>query len=299
MSRSTVKDNERTLVFQVAQLYISAQLAQSTLDLARQDLESFQDTLNISARQFKIGAISENDYLQMKLQGIQFQQDVQQALLSKAQSLSDLRQQLGYESVAGEYDISSSLEYLPVALTIEELQAKALGNRPDLRAALLGVNSANSQYELAKANGKQDVTVSTNYSHVNGISALTFSVSVPLPIFDRNQGNIGQTHFAVSQAQELRKAANEQVLTDVRDAYEGLKSSERIVKIYVSGALEDARKSREISEYAYRRGAIALLDFLNAERNYRTTELAYRQAVAAYATSLEQVRQAVGTRNLP
>jgi cobalt-zinc-cadmium efflux system outer membrane protein len=299
VSRSTVRDNERTLVFQVAQLYITAQLAESTLELARQDLKSFETTLDISAHQYKTGAISENDYLQMKLQLVQFQQDVQQALLSKAQSLSDMRQQLGYESIPAEYDISTPLEYLPVEVTIEGLQTQALRNRPDLRAAVLGVASAKSQYELAKANGKQDITVSTNYSHVNGISAVTFSVSMPLPIFDRNQGNIAQTHFAISQAEELRKGANGQVLTDVRDAYEGFKSSERVVKIYVSGALADARKSREISEYAYRRGAIALLDFLNAERNYRTTELAYRQAVAAYLTSLEQLRQAVGTRSLP
>jgi outer membrane protein, heavy metal efflux system len=299
VSRATVTDNERTLTFQVAQLYVTAQLAQSTLDLARQDLKSFQTTVDISEHQYKIGAMSENDYLQIKLQLVQFQQDVEQAELSKAQSLSDLRQQLGYESIPADYDIADPLEYRPLTVTVEGLQAKALANRPDLRATVLGVTAAKSQYELAKANGKQDVTVSSNYSHVNAISALTFSVSVPLPIFDRNQGNIAQTHFAVAQAQEQRKAANGQVLTDVRDAYEGLMSSERVVKIYLSGALDNARKSREISEYAYRRGASALLDFLNAERTYRATELAYRQAVAAYVTSREQLYQAVGTRNLP
>ena len=89
------------------------------------------------------------------------------------------------------------------------------------------------------------------------------------------------------------------MLTDVRDAYVGVQSNDRVVQIYRSGPLDDAKRSRDISEYAYRRGAIALLDFLNAERNYRATQLAYRQAVAAYATSLEQLRQAVGTRSLP
>ncbi len=119
-----------------------------------------------------------------------------------------------------------------------------------------------------------------------------------MPIFDRNQGNIAQTHAAITQAQELQKFANGQVLTDVRDAYEGLQSSDRVVKIFSSGARETALKSRDISEYAYRRGAISLLDFLNAERQYRATELAYRQAVAGYVTSLEQLRQAVGSRSL-
>jgi cobalt-zinc-cadmium efflux system outer membrane protein len=298
VTRSTVNDNERTIAFQVGQLYVNAQLADSTLDLARQDLKSFQTTVEISEHQFRSGAISENDYLQIKLQLVQFQQDVEQAELSKAQSLSDLRQQLGYESVPSEYDIAEALEYRPVTAKLQELQAKALQNRPDLRAAQLGITASQSQYELAKANSKQDVTVSGNYSHVNGLSALTFSVSMPLPIFDRNQGNIAQTRFAITQAQEQQKASNGQVLTDVRDAYEGLLSNDRIVKIYASGARETARKSRDISEYAYRRGAIALIDFLNAERQYRATELAYRQAVAAYVTSLEQLREAVGSRSL-
>ena len=298
VSRSTVTDNARTLAFQVAQLYITAQLADSTLDLARQDLKSFQTTVDISERQFQSGGISENDFLQIKLQLVQFQQDVEQAELSKAQALSDLRQQLGYESVPSEYDIADALEYRPVAANLEALQMKALENRPDLRTAQLGITTAKSQYELAKANGKQDVTVSGNYSHVNAISAVTFSVSMPLPIFDRNQGNIAQTHVAIAQAQEQQKATNGQVLTDVRDAYEGLQSNDRVVKIFTSGARETALKSRDISEYAYRRGAIALLDFLNAERQYRATELAYRQAVAAYVTSIEQLRQAVGSRSL-
>jgi outer membrane protein, heavy metal efflux system len=298
VSRSTVRDNERTLAFQVGQLYVNAQLADATLDLARQDLRSFQSTVEISEHQFQVGALAENDFLQIKLQLVQFQQDVEQAELSKAQSLSDLRQLLGYESVPSEYNIAEALEYRPLNVKLADLQTRALENRPDLRAATQGVTAAGSQWELAKANGKQDVTVSGNYSHVNGISAMTFSVSVPLPIFDRNQGNIAQTKAAITQAQEQQRAANGQVLTDVRDAYEALVSNDRVVKIFTSGARETALKSRDISEYAYRRGAISLLDFLNAERNYRAVELAYRQAVAGYVTALEQLRGAVGSRSL-
>jgi outer membrane protein, heavy metal efflux system len=298
VTRSQVADTERGLAFQVAQLFINAQLAESTLDLALQDLKSFQSTEDIGEFQYKSGAMAENDYLKIKLQLVQFQTDVQQAQLARAQALSDLRQQLGYESVPADYDVNGSFEYQPLPLTLGDLQAKALQSRPDLRAARLSIAAAESQHSLAQSNGKQDVTLSSNYSHVNGISAVTFSVSVPLPIFDRNQGNIAQTHYAITQAQEQQKSVNGQVLTDVRDAWEGLESNDRVVQIYLKGNLETATKSREIAEYAYRRGAIALLDFLDAERSYRATELAYRQAVAAYLTSLEQVRQAVGTRNL-
>jgi outer membrane protein, heavy metal efflux system len=242
--------------------------------------------------------MSENDNLKIRLQLVQFESDVQQAILARAQALSDLRQQLGYESVPADFDVAGEFEYRPLAVTIEQLQAKALQNRPDLRASVLGVTAANSQYSLAKANGKQDPTFSANYSHVNGLNAVTWSFSIPLAIFDRNQGNIAQTRVAIRQAEETQKATSGQVLTDVRDAYEAVQENARIAAVYQDTYLEVAKKSRDISEYAYRRGALALLDFLDAERTYRATQLAYRQAVAGYLTALEQLRQAVGTRDL-
>jgi cobalt-zinc-cadmium efflux system outer membrane protein len=299
VTRAQVTDNERGVAFQVGSLFIDAQLAESTLELAETDVKSFQKTVDIGEIQYKDGGISENDYLKIKIQLVQFETDVQQARLNKAQSLSDFRQQLGYESVPAGYDVVGEFEYRPLAVTIEELQAKALQNRPDLRAAVLGVTAANSQYSLAKANAKQDPTLSGNYSHANGINGITWSFSIPLAIFDRNQGNIAQTRIAIRQADEQQKATGGQVLTDVRDAYEGMQENARIAQLYKSTYLDVAQKSRDISEYAYRRGALALLDFLDAERSYRATQLAYRQAVAAYLTALEQLRQAVGSRELP
>ena len=299
VARSQVEDNERTLGFQVASSFISVQLAESTIEVAQQNLKSFQNTVNIGESQFKSGALSENDYLKIKLQLLQFQTDVQQAELARIQALSDLRQQLGYDSVPAGYDVSGAFDYRPLIVTLPDLEAAALQNRPDLHVAQNGVAAANSQYGLAKANGKQDFTVSGNYSHVNGLSASTFSVSIPLAIFDRNQGEIARTHYAITQAQEQQKGVNGQVLTDVRDAYEGLLSGDRVVQFYRSGNLEASQRNRDISEYAYQRGAISLLDFLDTERSYRATQLGYRQAIAAYLQALEQLRQAVGSRSLP
>jgi cobalt-zinc-cadmium efflux system outer membrane protein len=299
VTRAQVGDNERTLTFQVAQLFINVQLAESTLELAQQDLSSFQNTVDISQTRYNSGAISENDFLKIKLQLLQFQQDVQQAQLARGQALSDLRQQLGYESIPVDFDVAGTFDYQPLAFKLEDLQAKALENRPDLRAAQFGITAANSQYDLAKANGKVDVTVSGNYSHVNAISAVTFSVSVPLPIFDRNQGEIARTHVAITQAQEQQASARGQVFTDVKDAYEALQENDRVAQYFRSGYLDVSKKNRDISEYAYRRGAATLLDFLDAERSFRATQLAYRQTLAGYLTALEQLREAVGTRGLP
>jgi outer membrane protein, heavy metal efflux system len=298
-TRSQVTDNERTLTFNVASLFVGAQLAESTIELAERDLKSFQQTVDLGEMRYNKGAISEDDFLKIKLQLLQFETDVQQAQLAKVQALSDLRQLLGYESVAPEYDVAGPFDYLPLKGNLEDFQLKALQNRPDLRAAQQGVTAARSQYDLQKAIGKPDVTVQGNYSHVNGTNAATVYGSIPLPIFNRNQGEIARTRFAITQAQEQEKSTNGQALTDVRDAFEGLRVNDRIVQLYRLGYLDVAQKDRDIAEYAYQRGAVSLLDFLDAERNYRATQLAYRQALASYLLALEQLRQAVGTRSLP
>jgi len=298
-TRSLVADNERSLTFNVASLFVTVQLAESTFELAEQDLKSFHQTVDLGETRYKAGAISEDDYLKIKLQLLQFETDFEQAQLARVQALSDLRQLLGYESVSPDYDVTGLFDYQPLKGNLDDLQLKALQNRPDLRAAQQGVTAANSQYELQRAIGKQDVTVQANYSHVNGINAATLYGSVPLPIFNRNQGEIARTRFAITQAQEQEKATNGQALTDVRDAYEGLRTNDKVVMLYRSGYLEVAQKDRDISEYAYKRGAASLLDFLDAERSYRATQLAYRQALASYLLALEQLREAVGVRNLP
>jgi outer membrane protein, heavy metal efflux system len=299
VTRSTVADNERSLSFQVATLFTNAQLAESALDLAQQDLKSFQNTVDISKERFRAGDISEDDYLKIKLQLLQFQADASQARLARVQALSDLRQLLGRESVPLDYDVAGAFDYQPVNAKMDDLEAKALATRPDLRAAQQGVTAANSQWELAKADGKRDVTAQISYTHTASVSTASLFGQIQLPIFDRNQGEIARTHFAITQAQEQAKAASDQVLTDVEDAYEALRSNDQIIQLYRSGYLDEAQQDRDISEYAYKRGAASLLDFLDAERSYRATELAYRQALAAYLLSVEQLREAVGTRSLP
>ena len=298
-TRSLVADNERGLTSQVASLFINVQLAESTIDLAQQGLKSFQQTVDIGEFQFKAGGISEDDYLKIELQLLQFEADLEQAQLARTQGLSDLRQLLGYESVSADYDVVAAFDYVPLKANLEDLQMKALQNRPDLRAAVQGVTAANSAYVLAKADGKPDVTVQGNYSHVNGINAATVYASIPLPIFNRNQGEIARTKSVITMSQEQQAFTNGQVLTDVKDAYEGLQSNDRMVMLYMGRYRDVAKKSRDIADYAYHRGGIALLDFLDAERTYRAEELSYRQTLASYLLALEQLREAVGVRNLP
>jgi cobalt-zinc-cadmium efflux system outer membrane protein len=299
VTRSQVADNERNLTFNVASQFINVELAESTLELATQDLKSFQNTVDIAEARYKAGDIGEGDLLKIKLQMLQFQTDVSAAQLARVQGLSDLRQLLGYESIPQDYDVVGAFDYLPVKGGVEDFQAKALQSRPDLRAALQGVTAANSQHELQKAIGKRDVTGQASYTHIAYSNDISLFGQIQLPIFDRNQGEISRAGFAVTQAQEQAKFASGQVLTDVRDAFETLHTNDKVIDLYRSGYLNQAQQSRDISEYAYRHGAASLLDFLDAERSYRATQLGYRQALASYLLALEQLRESVGTRSLP
>lgn len=296
---SQVSDAQRSLTYNVAQQFIGALLAESTLSFARKDLASYQNTLQINQARYQAGDISNGDFLKIKLQLLQFQTDVSGAELARLQSLVGLRQLVGYDSVPANYDVTGSLAYEPLKATVGQLQALALSLRPDLRAAKQGVTAARSQYGLAKANGKQDVTVTFDYTHVSALNTGTFFVSVPLPIFDRNQGEIARTQAAITQAQDNEIAARQAVLSDVANAYDAVQSNAQIVKLYQSGYLSEAKQSRDISAYAYQHGGASLLDLLDAERSYRVTELGYLQSLAAYQISLEQLREAVGTRSLP
>jgi cobalt-zinc-cadmium efflux system outer membrane protein len=299
VTRSQVADNERTLSASVSTLFINVELAESTLELAQQDLKSFQNSVDIAQARYNAGDIGEGDLLKIKLQLLQFQTDVSAAQLARVQGLSDLRQLLGYESIVPDYDVAGPFDYQPTKGNLDDFQAIALQNRPDLRAAQQGVTAANSQHALQLAIGKRDITGEINYTHIGYLNDVSLFGQMQLPVFDRNQGEIARAGFAIAQAQEQERFANGQVLTDVRDAFENLRTNDQVVGLYRSGYLDEAQQSRDITEYAYRHGAASLLDFLDAERSYRSTELAYRQALASYLLALEQLRQAVGTRSLP
>jgi outer membrane protein, heavy metal efflux system len=299
VQRSLVSDNERTLTFNVAQQFLAVLLAKSTLDFARQDLESFQQTVDLGQERYKAGAISEGDLLKIKLQLLQFQTDVSSGELQLVQAKASLRELLGYESVAADYDVEGELAYAPLHMNKEDFQLMALKQRPDLLAAQQGVTLAQSQYKLAKANGKRDLTASAGYTRVGAANDASFIFNIEIPIFDRNQGEIARTHYAITQSEEQKTAAQETVMTDVETAYETVATGARVVQLYQSGYLKQAQDSRDISEYAYNRGAASLLDYLDAERSYRATGLAYRQSLATYMLALEQLREAVGTRSLP
>ena len=301
VSSKTVTDNERQLRFQVVQAFINVLLAKSVLELAREDLASFSQEVDLNRARLQAGDLAEGDYLKIALQKLQFEQDVSSAELSLVQSKATLRQLLGYQSVAEDFDVTGALAHNRQAIQLTDLQQRALAARPDLQAAQSGVKLANDTVSLAFGNRAKDWTWATDYTFQsigpNGPgNAIGFSLSFDVPIHDRNQGEIARSQAAVRQAVETESSTEVGVETDVVNAYYGFQTNDHIVSLYESGYLEQSTESRDVTNYAYARGAATVLDVLDAERSYRATQLGFRQAVAGYMVGAEQINLMVGTQ---
>jgi len=289
-----VDDAERQLRFQVGQAFINVLLAKANLALAQEDLKDFTQVVDLNRHRATQGDIAEGDYLKIALQKLQFEQDVSAAQVALVQGKAALRQLLGYESVAEDFDVAGDLTHRAATVTLEALQREATAARPDLNASRANTRLAASTVDLARANRVRDITWEAEYDRNGPVNGIGVGLSFEIPIHDRNQGEIARSQAAVRQAQESESASLVGVLTDVVNAYASLRTNEQVVSLYESGYLEQARQSREISRYAYTKGAAGLLDLLDAERTYRATQLAYRQALAAYMTSVEQINFVVG-----
>jgi cobalt-zinc-cadmium efflux system outer membrane protein len=297
--KAQVADAGRGLDFNVAQAFVSALLAQSSLDFAQQNLASWQDTVKISQARYRAGAISEADLDAIQLQTLDFQTAVSGDKLALEQAREALRQQIGVTALPANFTLVGDLAFRPVGGNLDDMKLLALQHRPDLAAARLAVTAAESQHKLAQADGKRDLTTTAQYSHLSAANNMGFLFNIEIPIFDRNQGEIARTAAATTQAKDVAQQTSDQVMTDVGTAFAAVQQGSQVVGLYTSGYRQQAKQALDIRQYAYQKGASSLLDLLDAERTYRNTELGYRQALAAYMLAVEQLKEAVGTRSLP
>ena len=297
----SVQDAERQLRFQAEQAFIGVLLAKSTLELAQQDLKDFSQVVDVNQQRVNAGDLAQGDFLMIKLQQLQFEQDASAAELSVIQSKASLRQLVGYDTVPEDFDVAGELTHKKVTVTLDSLKQVALLSRPDLLAAQSGVKLAVDSAALEVSNRARNIDGSIDYTR-NGfgpVSTIGVGVSFDLQFHDRNQGNIAHTQIAVQQAKETEAAARALVLTDVVGAHAGYQTNEKVVALFESGYLDEAKESLDISMYVFQRGAGSLLALLDAERSYRSTQLAYRQALAAYMTSVRQLNFVVGKQVIP
>ena len=299
VTRRNVIDLERQLRFQAEQAFVNALLAKSTLELAQQNLQSFSDVVELNRQRVTAGDLAQGDFYKISLQKLQFEQDVSAAQVGLVQAKASLRQLMGFETIADDFEVDGDLSFAPQTLDLEDLKRQALENRPDVQAARAGVKLAQDAAALERGNRARDVSGDLSYTHLAPDNAFGVGFSIDLPFHDRNQGNIARTEIAVHQAIEIEAATRFMAVTDVVNAFAAFVTNQKVVNLYESGYLDQARQSLEITTYVYQHGAGSLLDLLDAERTYRATELAYREALAAYMTSLIQLNFAVGRQVIP
>jgi outer membrane protein, heavy metal efflux system len=289
-----VLDAERQIRFQAEQAFINVLLAKSTLDVSRQDLKTFSDFVDVNQQRVRSGDLAEGDFLPISVQKLQFETDVSAAEVGLEQARATLRQLVGFEALREDFDVAGDLTPITATVTLEDLKAQALASRPDLLAAQSSVKAAQESASLERTVRSRDVDGSFGYARAGGSSSLGVGVSFELPINDKDQGNIAKADIAVRQAVETEAATRYVVLTDVTSAYAAFQSATKVVSLYEKGYLDQARQSRDITTYAFQRGASSLLSVLDAERTYRDVQLNYRQALATLMTSARQLNFVVG-----
>ena len=299
VTRKNVIDLERQLRFQAEQAFVNALLAKSTLELAQENLQSFSQVVELNRERVTAGDLAQGDFYKISLQKLQFEQDVSAAQVGLVQAKASLRQLMGFETIADDFEIDGDLSFAPQTLDLEDLKRQALESRPDVQAARVGVKLAQDAAALEQGNRARDLSGDVAYTHLGPDNVFGVGFSIDLPIHDRNQGNIAHSEIAVRQAIETETATRFMAVTDVVNAFAAFETNRKVVNLYESGYLDQARQSLEITTYVYQHGAGSLLDLLDAERTYRETELAYREALAAYMTSLRQLNFAVGRQVIP
>jgi cobalt-zinc-cadmium efflux system outer membrane protein len=288
-------DLERNLIFGLRGAFVQALQAKAILEVAHDNLTYYDRLLSVSRDRLSAGDISQVDMQRLDLQRAQYESDVQTAEVSARNAKIQLLQLLNLKTPVDRFDITGTFDYSETLLQPDELRSMALASRPDLAAAAGAVDKANMDHRLAVANGSADPTFSADIGRNPPISVYVGgSVSVPLRIFDRNQGEKARTQIEIDRTHRLQEIATAQVYADVDSALSTLNGNIILLRAYKAKYLDEAAKVRDTISFAYQNGGASLLDFLNAQNEYRSIRLSYLNLVGSYFTAANQVNLAVG-----
>lgn len=317
ISQTDAADTRRTLTLNLRQAFVAALQAKSDLQFARENLAAYQHTVDINRAMLQQGEISRADFLRIELQTLQFQTDLDDATLELKNAKATLRGLVAAGSLPEDFDVQGNLSAEPFEMDLEQLKKLALQNRPDLKSAATGREKAAADLRLAQANRWPDPTVGVSYLHTGnempgpdwfqpffpkGTSSNGMGVglaSIPLPLFNRNQGEIARAKSEELRAGLLAQAQESQVVQDVESAYAEFVSARDRLKLYEQTYLGESKESLDIEEFSFHKGGASILDYLDAQRTYRATQLAYRQQLAAYMDALAQLQTAAGIEVTP
>ena len=292
---STQADLERNLIFNLRDSFVRVLLAKAVRDVAKENLDYYDKEIEINRERLQAGSMSQVDFQRVEIQRIQFESDLATSEVNLRTAKIDLLSFLRDRTPVEQFDVAEKFDFREPAVTLEELRTAALDHRPDLKQAEQSLDKSRADHRLAMANGSADPTWSVD---VGRQPPLTFyagvSVSVPLRIFDRNQGEKLKTQLDVGRNERLLDAAQISVVHDVDSAYATLNNTLRLLRPYKTKYLKEAEQIRDTVSFAYMHGASSLLDFIDAQKDYRTAQLTYLNLVGSYLSAANQVNFSVG-----
>jgi cobalt-zinc-cadmium efflux system outer membrane protein len=304
ITQSQHEDLDRNMVFALRAAFVGTLQAKFVLDLARADLEYYDHIIEISRARFKAGDLAQIDLDRIELLRVQYESEIETATVNLRTAKIQLLQMLNDRTPVGLFDVTGPFDFSDELQPLETYRDAALAARPDLQAALQTVQQSVTNHKLAVANGSTDPTFAgwfTNNSSTNnpnGPQTIGASVSVPLRIFDRNQGEKKRTLIDIDRSKQASEAARAQVFSDVDTSYELLRSNIELLKPYKAKYKDQALRVRDAVTFAYEHGGASLMDFLNAQSDYRQVQLAYAQLIGAYLTAAGQLNLAVGREEI-
>lgn len=296
IAESQQDDLERTLIFNLRTAFVQVLQSKALLSNAKENLNYFDKELQINQDRFKSGDIARVDLDRIVLQRVQYESDYQTAQVNARTAKITLLMLLNERTPVDQFDVTGPFTFQEHVMPLDEFHTTALAARPDLRAAMQAVEKASTDHKLAVANGSTDPTFSVDFGWITPVVYTGVGVSIPLRIFDRNQGEKARTQIDIAHAERQKDVAQAQVFSDVDSAYYTMISTTNQLRSYVasSGYLETARRIRDTMSFSYQRGQAALVDYLDAQRDYRATEVAYINLVGAYLNAAGQLNMAVG-----
>jgi cobalt-zinc-cadmium efflux system outer membrane protein len=300
ISAAEHEDLKRNLEFTLRAAFVNTLEAKTVLDLAKADLDYYDHIIEISRDRFKAGDIAQIDLDRIELLRVQYESEIQTAIVNLRTAKIQLLQLLNDRTAVEQFDVSGPFDFSDALQPLDDFHQAALSARPDLQAALQAIQQSETNHKLAIANGSTDPTFGGWYTYnssnnnPNGIQTLGLSVSVPLRVFDRNQGEKKRTLIDIDRSQQAGEAVRAQVFSDVDTAYAEVQSNIELLKPYKAKYNAQALRVRDSVTYSYEHGGSSLMDFLNAQSDYRVVQLAYTQLIGAYLVSAGQLNLAVG-----
>lgn len=299
VTRSQYADQERQVVLAVRTAFTQMLAAKGALNLAKQNVDDYRRTIDLSRERLRVGDISATDFKRLDLQLAQFESDYDNAHTNLIQTSDQLQTLVGYNRPHPDFDIAGSLDPPAISTTLPDTEQKALAARPDYLAAQQAVRVADANVKLAYAEGTTDPTIGGEYDRAGTADSAGFQIGIPLRIFDRNQGEKARTKYEAQSSRFSEIAARNQVVSDVDQAWAAYEDALALAHRYNGHYLQEAHEVRDNLEYSYRHGGTTLLDYLNALQDYRQVTLDALNANMQVWISLHQVSFAAATEIVP